>query len=547
MKKTIDTQIKSVTIYTDQALIIREAEIELSGAEKQLVIEGLPLSIQKDSVRTKGTGNISVKILGLQTEEVFSATSIEEKINQLNQEIQEIQNQQVKINDQLVSINLQRNLVQGLGEKYLKRFSSFQVQQEVKLEEINDLLGFIGNKDQDYASQIAEYKKEESELSKQLIVLRNRLQQVHSVDYRYNYSSYNIIIEIEPEKEGKLKLEISYLVNYASWTPLYDLRTNTTGENLNLTYFAQVNQKTGEDWQGVSLTLSTAKPSLGKLPSKLKPFYIEGMDVAQFATRGGHHQELHAQKRLSPEDEFLELEALFEDDNYAKTTLSLEDEEVIETEQVMAETSQVGGVVTFNLEHKCTVPSDNQPQKLTIYNTDYFCQTKHIAIPRLDTFAYLEANAVNPTDGATLLPGKANIFRDNTFIGTTELENIAPGQSFSVNLGIDEGIKITRNLVQREVELIGNYRRVNYSYRLKISNLLSRQTKLKIIEQLPVPRDEKINVRLHRTQPEIKLGDMGRLEWFLTLPPKGEKDAQQEIFYQSSTEYPVNLKIRYFS
>lgn len=545
MKKTIDTQIKSVTIYTDQALIIREAEIELSGTEKQLIIENLPLSIQKDSVRTKGTGNIPVKILGLQTEEVFSATSIQEKINQLNQEIQEIQNQQIKINNQLASINLQRNLVQGLGEKYLERFSSsFQAQQELKLEEIDDLLGFIGNKDQDYASQIAEYKKQESELSNQLVILRNRLQQVHNVDYRNNYSSYNIIIEIEPEKEGKLKLEISYLVNYASWTPLYDLRTNTTGDNLNLTYFAQINQKTGEDWQEVSLTLSTAKPSLGKLPSKISPFYIEGID-SQAIARYAHGR--HAQKILSPEDEFLQLEAIFESSSDAQTTLNLEDEQVIESEQIMAETSQVGGVVTFNLEHKCTIPSDKQPQKLTIYNTDYFCQTKHIAIPRLDTFAYLEANTLNPADGATLLPGKANIFRDNTFIGTTELENIAPGQSFSVNLGIDEGIKITRNLVQREVELIGNYRRVNYSYRLKISNLLSRQTKLKIIEQLPVPRDEKINVRLHRTQPEIKLGDMGRLEWFLNLSPKGEKDAQQEIFYQSSTEYPVNLKIRYFS
>jgi uncharacterized protein (TIGR02231 family) len=81
----------------------------------------------------------------------------------------------------------------------------------------------------------------------------------------------------------------------------------------------------------------------------------------------------------------------------------------------------------------------------------------------------------------TLLPGKANIFRDNIFVGTTQLENIAPGQEFKLNLGIDEGLKIERDLVERQVDkkLIGNQRRITYSYRLIITNLLNSRSKFK--------------------------------------------------------------------
>ena len=89
------------------------------------------------------------------------------------------------------------------------------------------------------------------------------------------------------------------------------------------------------------------------------------------------------------------------------------------------------------------------------------------------SFAYLETTVTNSPTGATLVPGKANIFRDNMFIGTTQLPNVAPSQEFKLNLGIDEGIKIERELVERHVDkkLIGSQRRTTYAYRLLITNL----------------------------------------------------------------------------
>lgn len=44
-----------------------------------------------------------------------------------------------------------------------------------------------------------------------------------------------------------------------------------------------------------------------------------------------------------------------------------------------------------------------------------------------------------------------------------QLENVSPGQEYKLNLGIDEGLKIERQLVERQVDkkLIGQQRRTS--------------------------------------------------------------------------------------
>jgi uncharacterized protein (TIGR02231 family) len=108
-------------------------------------------------------------------------------------------------------------------------------------------------------------------------------------------------------------------------------------------------------------------------------------------------------------------------------------------------------------------------------------------------------------------------------------------------LGIDEGLKIERDLVERQVDkkLIGNNRRTTYAYRLVITNLSDRTAVLTLTEQLPVSRNELVKVRLSRSNPQIQMGDLGLLEWSLTLEP----NSVQELYYQFTVEQPPDLTI----
>ena len=345
------------------------------------------------------------------------------------------------------------------------------------------------------------------------------------------------------------ELEVSYLVNRASWTPLYDLEVDTINKQLNLSYLATVKQSTGEDWTDIPLTLSTAKPGVGSLPPKLKPWYVDIFKPSSKSRELPNTYELRCEsplpkkKKLSVrENSALDvLDEKLDDLDDLLLSSNLESPSVeYEAEVVAATVAKSGSVVTFKVGGG-DIPSDGSPHKVTIFNAKYPSRLEYVAVPRLVSFPYLQATVTNPPTGVILLPGKANIFRELTFVGTTDLGHIAPSQEFKLNLGIDEGWKIERDLVERQVEkkLMRNQRRVTYAYRLVINNLLPTENYLKLIEQLPISRNEKLQVRLNQVNPKIQLGEMGILEWNLTVKAHGK----QEIYYQFSIEYPPELTL----
>lgn len=509
----------------------RRGTVALNGQEQELVIAGLPVTLQTESVRASGAGTVAVRLLAVGTERIYATEPVAERVAQLSEEIQQLDSQKQSVQDRLASLLLQRNFVQSLSEKSVERFSQSLARQQIGLDETKALLNFVGQQYNELSDAIAQHEKQQHDLEKQLQARRQQLQQVLSPHPK---ESFSIVITIEPSAAGNFELEVDYVVAQASWTPLYDLRVSGNGDRVNLSYLAEVEQNTGEDWTGVGLTLSTAKPGLGTLPPKLTPWYIDinaPRPVPQM-TRA------RAPRPAAPE-QFMLAQA----DSMASggAPPSAAPVEYFEAETVIAEVSQEGGVVTFQLDGGSNIPSDGAPHKVTIFNEEYPSSNEYIAMPRLVSFAYLQASVTNPATGATLLPGKANIFRDNTFVGTTQLENVAPGQEFKVNLGIDEGLKIERDLVEQEVDkrfLVGQ-RLTTYAYRLGITNLRDRPVNLKLTEQLPVSRNEQIKVRLTRSNPQIQLGEMGMLEWSLTLPPQ----SKQELYYQFTVEHPPELTV----
>ena len=531
MKKNIDAPIVAVTVYRDRALVTRENIISLTGEEKELIISQLPTTLETDSVRVTGRGTTSVKILGVRIESIFTPEASVERIAQLDRQIKTLQTQQESIENQLSSLQLQLNFVEHLSEKSKTPYSVSLAKQQTNLEQTQELLNFVGDKYLDYADRIAFVKQQQQSLKAQISALEKQKQNLQTPK---DNKSLNLIVFIETDRSGEFELEVSYIVDRASWTPLYDLQVDTIDKHLNLSYLAEVEQNTGEDWSNVALTLSTAKPGVGSLPPKLEPWYI---DI--FRPLSSREGKLLTLRRSTVGDTF----GVTGEDEYEdiSATESQDEVESISAEVVAATVAKSGSVVTFEVRGGGNIPSDGTPHKVTIFNDRYPSQLEYIAVPRLVSFAYLQAKVTNPPTGVTLLPGKANIFRDLTFVGTTDLENIAPNQEFKLNLGIDEGWKIERDLVQRQVEkkLIGNRRRVVYAYRLVINNLLSIENSLKLIEQLPISRNEKLQVRLNEVNPKIKLGEMGILEWNMTVKASGK----QEIYYQFVIEYPPESSI----
>ncbi|MEH2260060.1 mucoidy inhibitor MuiA family protein [Nostoc sp.] len=530
--KTVQSEIVAVTVYSDRALVTRRGVVDLTGIEQELVITPVPMTLETESVRVSGTGTVGVRLVGVSSDRIYTTEPVAERVAHLTRQIQQLEVEKRHLQAQVDALALQSSFIAGLREKTEEPFSQSLSRKNLSLSETLDFLNFLGSQYSEYAIASGECKTQQQELDKQLQALYTSLQIIQTP---HSKESFSLVVAVEVAGEGEFELEVSYIVNRASWNPLYDLRFSTTSDIVHLSYLAEITQSTGEDWIGANLTLSTAKPGLGTLPPKLEPWYIDTPRPHRVRER---RSRLAAQPPLLP--------SIAEPPASAARADWQEEDEVAEdslipAETVTAEVSKEGSVVTFKLNGGGNIPSDGAPHKTTIFNDDYPCSFDYVAMPRLVSFAYLQANVKNNPNGATLLPGKANIFRDNVFVGTTGLENIAPGQEFKLNLGIDEGLKIERDLVERLVDkrLISNQRRITYSYRLIITNLLDKEVNLKLTEQLPVSRNEQIKVRLSRSNPQIQLGEMGILEWLLTLPPQ----ERREIYYQFNVEHPPDLMV----
>jgi hypothetical protein len=552
MLQQISTRISAVTVYTDQALLTRQGSLELTGQERGLIVADLPATLQPQSIRVKGSGTVAVRLLGVRTEHVYAPEPIVVRDVQLAEQIDQVRRQQEQVKQELALLQRQCQFVQELmGEKSSDRFSRALSMQRMTLDQTGDLLDFVGQRYRELTGAIAQQEQARRQLDKQLTALFEQLNQVETPHAK---ESYTLIIGLLPTGPGEFELEVSYTVNWASWQPLYDLQVDTQKGELHLDYLAEVTQNTGEDWSDVALTLSTAKPGLGALPPKLSPWYIDIPAPPRMASPASISMERRGRGR---DFSAVSADSLEDFSAVSADSLELVDEldftlglsEVLEpttaptytAQAIGAQVSREGSVVTFQIDGNNNIPSDGTPQKITVFGENYPCRLAYVAIPKLVSFAYLQALVTNPATGATLLPGAANIFRDSTFVGTTCLQNVAPNQEFKLNLGIDEGLQIQRELIERKVDkrLMQDKRLITYGYRLVVRNLGDRETTLTLTEQLPVSRNEQIKVRLTRSHPQIQLGEMGILEWQIPLKPL----AKQEVTYQFTVEVPRDLQV----
>jgi uncharacterized protein (TIGR02231 family) len=531
---SIETQITAVTVYTDRALVTRQGKISLTGAERALIVSNLPTTLDPASVRVSGKGSVGVKLQGVTIDRQYTTEPVAERIAQLTAQIEGLGADKRRLQSQIDTLKLQSNFVQGLREKTQASFSRSLARQQIGLADTQNFLDFIGTKTTEYAFAGEDLRQQQQQIDKQLQSLRLQLEEVETP---YSQESFDITVGIEPAGAGEFQLELTYVVDRAHWTPLYDLRVHSPSKTIQLDYLAEIDQTTGEDWSNVSLMLSTAKPGLGTLPPKLDPWYIDmppAMKMRQRTMMTARSADAIELSAAAPAGAGMA--------SIQRLQASIDEPIEYAAETVVAEISQQGSVVTFQIGGSGNIPSDGNPHKATIFNDNFPCQFEYIAMPRLVSFAYLQAKAKNHADGAILLPGKANIFRDDVFVGTSKLENISPGQELKLNLGIDEGIKIDRELSERQVDktfLAGN-RRITYAYRLKITNLLDRVNHIQINDQIPHSRTEQVKVKILKISPQIQPGELGRLIWELDLPANG----QAQIDYQFSIEHPEGMRVQ---
>ncbi len=103
----------------------------------------------------------------------------------------------------------------------------------------------------------------------------------------------------------------------------------------------------------------------------------------------------------------------------------------------------------FAVPGRSSVAANGKPHRVHIAHASLAMITKLHAIPRASLNAYVTGRVENATD-MPILPGAANVFVGPDLIGSAALDFVAPRETANLYLGVDESMKITRRLEEKD-------------------------------------------------------------------------------------------------
>ncbi|MEV6645845.1 DUF4139 domain-containing protein [Amycolatopsis sp. NPDC051371] len=491
---TVEAPIVAVTVYPQQARITRRGKAPLDGGPR-LTFAGLPLSLDPGSVRVTGTGPALITGVDVRTER--HATPADTALRALVEQRRADQATLDGVVDdeaaEAMKVDLLTSLAKRSGGSFAKALAAGTAEPS-RVAEVTDAL----------SARLATALKSRRAFSERVTRLREDLaaldRRIESHSARSEEDSTSVVVELEiSDVSGSAELELSYVVPGANWEPGYDIRVS--GTSVTVLSYGLVSQHTGEDWPECELALSTARPAVSVVVPELSPWYLDRVHpvppapAAAYGGSGGGIPEGAPRARFT---------ALVAAPAMAPKFAAVE---------------QGTTAVTYRPSRPVAVPSGAQGHRTTLAELSLTAVLGYVTAPVLAEEAYLRATVVN-TSSFALRPGRASVFHDAEFVGTTSLEAWAPGEELELALGVDDRIRVERELVRRtasKATLSGQKRR-EAEYKISVANHGPREAVVTVLDQAPVSRDDAVTVRDVKTSPEpVETSELGEFTWKLTL------------------------------
>jgi len=539
---TPDAKPREVTVYADRAEVVRIFKGDLAAGDQSLLFDNLPANVDFSSIRVEGTGAFTLIDIRAETVQVKEVANEAIRALQAKIQAQELVQKELALAEGRVAFR------RGALDKVLGRLTS--VGKESANPEM-DPLKWAAYLDFQSEQQVA-LDKEATDLAKrvkesrQLVDTFNR--EIAALNGNQSRSRNQARVNLDVKTAGAAEVRLSYVVHGPSWKPVYDLRADTKGKTLEITYHAELRQSTGEDWQGVSLKLSTAEPSVGGREPEMSPWFLAKAEAVALdelrKDSDGLNRRGNATGRIAGEKQ--NFAAATSDNQFnefsAKSTAALADASV-STAAVVAG----GTAATYVIERTTDIKSDNKMAKVTVMRLLLPSTYRHSCVPKLSSYVYLKTHATNKSD-FTLLPGRTSVFLDGAFVANASMDLVPAGQEFWTFLGVDQSVSVERKELARREETTGVFGkktlRTVFDQVFKVKNGKATEIDLVIWDQLPMGDHEDIKVVLEEPKYEkdstsFKMNETKYVEWRHAVKA-GEK---LDVPYRFAIERPEDMQV----
>jgi hypothetical protein len=580
-------KIDAVTVYRGQALITRLLDVQGPAGLREVVVTNLPEQVVPGSIFAEAGDGVEVRSVRFRTRAV--AQDVREDVRKLEAQIRDTSDA-IAANTRSKELNAERKAYLDKLQDFVAPTASAELTKGVlNAETLKTITSFSFDQRQQLAVDDLKIAKTARDLAEQLDLLQRQMNEL-TAGASKTVREAVVFANFKNATGGQLRLK--YLVNSASWSPSYVARAADGKANraVRVQYNASIQQMSGEDWSDVTMTLSTATPSMVATAPQLDPLEIvlasgRGGDESingAYAAQKGAISEQRKQLEMSRNAGFGSFGATANQSSNASMVPQAQGQSSLTTEQQdsnlndlagklqvlelvardagnrgekdRSATDQQGISVTYQLPARTSLPSREDEQIIQIATLEMTGDFYKLAMPVLTSYVYDQATVTNDSRLVLLAGNVASYFNDQ-FVGAGSLPTVSVGEQFTLGFGIDSSLRANRELVDKTESIQGGNRVMNFNYRLSVENFGSSSATVRLVDRLPTSKNQDIKFTIESksrepsTQPvgPSAAGSAARhagiLNWTLDVPAQAMGEKAATVDYQYKLEFDKMLSI----
>ena len=510
---TATSNIKDVLVFKDGASITRTTNIALPAGNHTISMKGLPATLDTDMIRA-AFDKRGITVRRLTVKQVHSTQVSDARRNKIQITIDGLNKDMRVLADQISISDSQL--------AHIKRLSlpsnNDKGQGVASPNEMEAILAFIGKNSIILKESIRKAEAEQRALSNEISRLQKEMGGGASDKY-----SYDIIINAYVARAESTILSLTYHVDDAEWWLSYDADINSVTNTLDLTQYAQVSQKTGENWTDATITLSTEEPNLDIEAPELNPQFV---DVINPQAR------LRVAKRKVMESEMAD---------YAMSPEPMLEEMVVTASRRI----NTDFSTSFQLRKGSNIISSPDEQSFELMHHKQKVSIKAVIVPQKQETAFLYGDFTY--DGDTpLYAGSVDLFRNGIYGGRSEISTIHMGEDTSFAMGQDS--KITVKLIDEgqnkdEKGIFTKDTEKVYRYAYTIENHHDRAFPIEVRAAHPVSVNEKLVIESMSSSTKPTTVDWQELKGVYAWNKDVYAGQSWTIKHHYTLEFPKNMRV----
>ena len=532
----------------------RLVEVPGPAGLREVVVTELPEHVQPASIYAESVDGVEVRSVLYRIRPVEQ--DVREEVRKLDAELRGVQD--------LIQTNNQQSQVLTSETGYLAKLEQFTAPTAnaeltkgvLNAETLKALTAFLFEQRRKISDEQLKFSFELRGLNDKLNTL-NRQREVLTGGSAKTIREAVVFVNL---KEANGKLRLRYLVDSANWTPSYNARTDSKHQQVTIEYNASIEQMSGEDWDHVTMNLSTATPSLVAKAPVLEPLTIAlsaAPEAGPGGAKGSASAYFQAKKDIEEKRRQIEISRNFNGSNSAQLgnfansggggfggASAANTAALPQMVQQAGQSAPSGGAqqllmpqtddfdATLNdvaresqvLDLVLTAKVDRATKPAREANTEgvsvsYQLSGRTSLPSRSDrqliqiasmpmkgdfyrvaipvlTSAVYEEADVVNSSKMVLLAGPVATYIDGQFVGHGDMPTVSIGESFTIGLGIDSSLRAHRELAKKSESIQGGNRVVDFTYQLSIENFGAEAIQVRLMDRLPTAKETEVKLAL---------------------------------------------------